>query len=58
MNPKRAGRSIVLDDGGYDYRCDLDEHDVEWWISHISEKNWWKPVWAAQMRRIAAEITA
>lgn len=56
--PKRQGRSIVLNDSGYDYHCDLDEHGVEWWIDHVSEKNWWKPAWAVEMRRIAAEIYA
>lgn len=55
VNPRREGRHIILDDDGYDYYCDLREHDVEWWIAHVSEKNWWAPGWAPSMRRLAAQ---
>lgn len=51
--PARSGRSIVVPDGEYDYWCDLERESVEWWIRHLSEKNWWQPRWAPVMRDLA-----
>jgi hypothetical protein len=35
------------------YECDLQFHDVEWWINHCKWKNWWKVGFAHEMRQVA-----
>lgn len=35
------------------YECDLEYHDVEWWITHCKWKSWWKRTFAHEMRQVA-----
>lgn len=35
------------------YHCDLEFHDVEWWIHHCKWKNWWIGAFAHEMRQVA-----